>query len=88
MLGLVRSGTFISRNLAGCCLHVLKGGAKYLFPGWEHFIPRVGMFCSQGGNKTGRVMKIKGIRTFPVYFELESRFFCNFAGQKEMETMV
>ncbi|MCR5365246.1 MAG: hypothetical protein K6E67_03780 [Prevotella sp.] len=41
--------------------------AETLFPGWEHFIPKVGMFCSQGGNNKGqvlqnkcRVLKIKG----------------------------
>ena len=26
--------------------------AGYLFPRWERFIPRLGMFCSQGGNNS------------------------------------
>ena len=29
--------------------------AGYLFPRWEHFIPRLGMFCSQGGNNSSAI---------------------------------
>ena len=36
------SGTSEANVFIGVCL---------LFPGWEYFIPKLGMFCSQGGKK-------------------------------------